>query len=111
MGLFSLQHHGTHRVAFMFAPIATVWLLCLTGIGAYNIFRWNSDIYRALSPIYMFKFLRSTGVEGWVSLGGVVLAITGNSCTCPIWIFVIYLLLERATGTGFACPRCGGDVC
>ncbi|XP_059429911.1 potassium transporter 1 isoform X2 [Corylus avellana] len=77
VGLFSLQHHGTHRVAFMFAPIATAWLLCLTGIGAYNIFRWNSHIYRALSPIYMFKFLRSTSIEGWVSLGGVVLAITG----------------------------------
>lgn len=26
----------------------------------------------------MYKFLRSTGVEGWVSLGGVVLSITGK---------------------------------
>ncbi|XP_050240172.1 potassium transporter 1 isoform X2 [Quercus robur] len=77
MGLFSLQHYGTHKVAFMFAPIVTAWLLCLTGIGVYNIFRWNSHIFHALSPIYMLKFLKSTGIEGWVSLGGVVLAITG----------------------------------
>ncbi|KAK4606047.1 hypothetical protein RGQ29_000359 [Quercus rubra] len=77
VGLFSLQHHGTHKVAFMFAPIVTAWLLCLTGIGVYNIFRWNSHIFHALSPIYMLKFLKSTGIEGWVSLGGVVLAITG----------------------------------
>ncbi|XP_024025480.1 potassium transporter 1 [Morus notabilis] len=77
VGLFSLQHHGTHRVAFMFAPIVTAWLLCISGIGIYNIFHWNPRIFHALSPVYMFKFLRTTGVEGWVSLGGVVLSMTG----------------------------------
>ncbi|KNA06772.1 hypothetical protein SOVF_177930 isoform A, partial [Spinacia oleracea] len=25
--LFSLQHHGTHRVSFMFGPIVLAWLL------------------------------------------------------------------------------------
>ncbi|XP_052181702.1 potassium transporter 1 [Diospyros lotus] len=77
VGLFSLQHHGTHRVAFMFAPVVTAWLLCIGGIGAYNIFKWNPCILHALSPSYMLKFLRSTGTEGWVALGGVVLSITG----------------------------------
>ncbi|CAN6556424.1 unnamed protein product [Malus baccata var. baccata] len=77
VGLFSLQHHGTHRVAFMFAPIVTAWLLCISGIGIYNIFRWNKRIFLALSPVYMLRFLRSTGIEGWVSLAGVVLSITG----------------------------------
>ncbi|XP_057954318.1 potassium transporter 1 isoform X1 [Malania oleifera] len=77
VGLFSLQHHGTHRVAFMFAPIVTAWLLCISGIGIYNIIQWNPQIFQALSPVYMLKFIRSTGTEGWVSLGGVVLAITG----------------------------------
>ncbi|GMG98829.1 hypothetical protein Nepgr_000669 [Nepenthes gracilis] len=77
MGLFSLQHHGTHRVAFMFAPIVTAWLLCISGIGVYNIIHWNPCIFHALSPVYMIKFLRSAGIEGWVSLGGVVLSITG----------------------------------
>ncbi|ERN05324.1 hypothetical protein AMTRI_Chr08g208830 [Amborella trichopoda] len=77
VGLFSLQHHGTHRVAFMFAPIVTAWLLCISGIGIYNIFRWNTSVFHALSPSYMFKFLKATGKEGWVSLGGVILCITG----------------------------------
>ncbi|KAB1225740.1 Potassium transporter 1 [Morella rubra] len=81
VGLFSLQHNGTHRVAFLFAPIVTAWLLCLTGIGVYNIFQWNPHIYRALSPTYMLKLLKTTSVEGWVSLGGVVLAITGATGT------------------------------
>ncbi|XP_068636820.1 potassium transporter 1-like [Aristolochia californica] len=75
--LFSLQYHGTNKVAFMFAPIITAWLLCISGVGLYNIFRWNPSIVHALSPLYMFKFLKSMGKEGWISLGGVVLCITG----------------------------------
>ncbi|XP_043715594.1 potassium transporter 1 isoform X1 [Telopea speciosissima] len=78
VGLFYLQHHGTRRVAFLFAPIVTAWLLCISGIGIYNIFRWNPKIFHALSPLYMFKFLKSNGIEGWISLGGVVLSITGT---------------------------------
>ncbi|KAL6200365.1 hypothetical protein ACLB2K_030147 [Fragaria x ananassa] len=77
VGLFSLQHHGTHRVAFMFAPIITAWLLCISGIGIYNIVHWNQRVFRALSPVYMLKFLRTTRIDGWVSLAGVVLSITG----------------------------------
>ncbi|KAK8914238.1 Potassium transporter 1 [Platanthera zijinensis] len=78
VALFSLQHHGTHRVGFMFAPIVMAWLLCISGIGAYNIFKWNLGIFHAISPVYMYKLLSSTGGEGWVSLGGVVLCITGT---------------------------------
>ncbi|KAJ0083370.1 hypothetical protein Patl1_31067 [Pistacia atlantica] len=61
----------------MFAPIVTTWLLCIGSIGVYNIFKWNPHIINALSPVYMLKFFRSTGIPGWVSLGGVVLSITG----------------------------------
>lgn len=78
VGLFSLQHCGTHKVAFMFAPIITTWLVSISVIGMYNIIKWNPRIYHALSPVYMLKFLHSTGVEGWISLGGVVLSITGT---------------------------------
>lgn len=81
--LFSLQHHGTHRVGFIFAPIVTAWLLCISGIGVYNIIRWNPSVFHALSPVYMFRFLKSTGFEGWMSLGGVVLCITGITRVIP----------------------------
>ncbi|KAJ9565146.1 hypothetical protein OSB04_001112 [Centaurea solstitialis] len=77
IGLFSIQHHGTHRVAFLFAPIVTAWLLSIAGIGIYNIIQWNPQIFHALSPIYMVKLLKRTRREGWLSLGGVVLSITG----------------------------------
>ena len=79
VGLFSLQHHGTHRVAFMFTPKVAAWLLCISSIGIYNILRWNPHIFHALSPMYMLKFLKSTCTERWISLGGVFLSITGEA--------------------------------
>ncbi|KAF3779890.1 Potassium transporter 6, partial [Nymphaea thermarum] len=78
VGLFALQHYGTHRVAYLFAPIVVTWLLCISLIGVYNIFRWNPHIYQALSPYHMYKFLRKTQRGGWMSLGGILLCITGS---------------------------------
>ncbi|KAH0887196.1 hypothetical protein HID58_063292 [Brassica napus] len=75
--LFALQHFGTHRVGFVFAPIVLTWLLTISGIGLYNIIQWNPHVYKALSPKYMFMFLRKTRVSGWMSLGGILLCITG----------------------------------
>ncbi|KAJ4775828.1 Potassium transporter [Rhynchospora pubera] len=78
VGLFALQHRGTHKVAFLFAPIVILWLLCIAILGVYNTFRWNRQIYRALSPYYIVKFFRLTGKDGWISLGGILLSITGT---------------------------------
>jgi len=77
IGLFALQHFGTHRVGFMFAPIVMAWLFCISAIGIYNIFHWNSQIYRALCPIYALRFMRKNQTGGWMALGGVLLSITG----------------------------------
>ncbi|CAL9230320.1 unnamed protein product [Arabidopsis halleri] len=76
--LFSLQHYGTHRLGFVFAPIVLAWLLCISTIGVYNIFHWNPHVYKALSPYYIYKFLKKTRKHGWMSLGGILLCITGS---------------------------------
>lgn len=78
VGLFALQHCGTHRVAVMFAPIVIIWLLCIFSIGLYNTIYWNPKIVRAISPYYIIKFFNETGKDGWISLGGVLLSITGT---------------------------------
>ncbi|XP_031505193.1 probable potassium transporter 13 [Nymphaea colorata] len=77
VGLFALQHYGTHRVGFMFAPILIAWLLCIGSVGMYNIFRWNPHIVRALSPYYIWDLFKKPGRDGWRSLGGIVMCITG----------------------------------
>ncbi|OAY46374.1 potassium transporter 2 [Manihot esculenta] len=76
--LFALQHYGTHRVGFFFAPVVLTWLLCISALGLYNIIYWNPHVYKALSPYYMFKFLKKTRKGGWMSLGGILLCITGS---------------------------------
>ncbi|XP_057804668.1 potassium transporter 2 [Salvia miltiorrhiza] len=76
--LFALQHYGTHRIGFFFAPIVLTWLLCISALGLYNIFHWNRHVYQALSPSYMIKFLKKTRKGGWMSLGGILLCITGS---------------------------------
>ncbi|GMP58045.1 hypothetical protein CsSME_00021860 [Camellia sinensis var. sinensis] len=78
IALFALQHYGTHRVGFLFAPVVIMWLLCISAIGVYNIFHWNPHVYQALSPHYMYKFLKKTQRGGWMSLGGILLCITGS---------------------------------
>ncbi|KAH9328377.1 hypothetical protein KI387_000485, partial [Taxus chinensis] len=78
VGLFSLQHFGTQKVAFMFAPIVIAWLFCISLVGIYNIVHWNPSILRAFSPYYVYEFFRRTGKHGWISLGGVLLSITGT---------------------------------
>ncbi|PKU69198.1 Putative potassium transporter 8 [Dendrobium catenatum] len=76
--LFALQHFGTHQVGFLFAPVVLAWLLCISALGIYNIVHWNPHVYQALSPYYMLRFLKKTKKGGWMSLGGILLCITGS---------------------------------
>ncbi|KAK4838767.1 hypothetical protein QYF36_016280 [Acer negundo] len=78
VGLFALQHYGTHRVGFLFAPLLIAWLLCISGVGIYNILYWNPQVVHALSPYYIYNFFKRAGRDGWSSLGGIVLSITGT---------------------------------
>ncbi|CAI0414740.1 unnamed protein product [Linum tenue] len=77
LSLFVLQYQGTHKVAFIFSPVVLLWLLSIAALGVYNIMHWNPRIYEALSPIYIYRFFRLTGIDGWISLGGALLCITG----------------------------------
>ncbi|XVF25337.1 hypothetical protein REPUB_Repub13aG0204700 [Reevesia pubescens] len=77
VGLFTLQHFGTRRVGFLFAPILLAWLFCISVVGVYNIIYWNPRVVRALSPYYVYNFFKKAGKDGWSSLGGIVLCITG----------------------------------
>lgn len=78
VGLFALQHVGTHRLAFAFAPIVLIWLASIFSIGLYNIIHWNPEIVSAISPHYIITFFKETGTDGWISLGGILLSITGT---------------------------------
>lgn len=95
--LFALQHYGTHRVGFCFAPIVMTWLLCISALGLYNIIHWNPQVYKALSPYYMVKFLKKTRKGGWMSLGGILLCITGNMSPYALY-FCIRVVISSVFG-------------
>ncbi|KAI3854143.1 hypothetical protein MKX03_022156 [Papaver bracteatum] len=75
VGLFSMQHHGTDRVAWLFAPIVLLWFLLIGGTGAFNIWKNDSSVLRAFSPIYIYRYFKR---GGWRTLGGIMLSITGT---------------------------------
>ncbi|KAH1072572.1 hypothetical protein J1N35_024900 [Gossypium stocksii] len=78
VGLFSLQHYGTDKVSWLFAPVVLVWFLVIGGIGIYNIWKYDSSVLKAFSPVYIYRYFRRGGKDGWTSLGGIMLSITGT---------------------------------
>ncbi|PON49090.1 Potassium transporter [Parasponia andersonii] len=78
VGLFSMQHYGTDKVGWLFAPIVLLWFLMIGGIGIYNIWKYDSKVLKAFSPVYIYRYFRRNGKDGWTSLGGIMLSITGT---------------------------------
>ncbi|KAG8635697.1 potassium transporter 11 [Manihot esculenta] len=78
VGLFSMQHYGTDRVGWLFAPVVLLWFLLIGGIGIFNIRKYDSSVLKAFSPVYIYRYLRKGGKDRWTSLGGILLSITGT---------------------------------
>uniref|UniRef100_A0A6N2LN24 K+ potassium transporter integral membrane domain-containing protein n=1 Tax=Salix viminalis TaxID=40686 RepID=A0A6N2LN24_SALVM len=78
VGLFILQYYGTHKIGFLFAPIVTIWLLFISGVGMYNVFHWDPKIFSAISPVYMYRFVRKINKASWKSLNSILLCVAGS---------------------------------
>ncbi|KAL5577434.1 hypothetical protein UlMin_019133 [Ulmus minor] len=78
VGLFSMQHYGTDKVGWLFAPIVLLWFLFIGGIGLFNIWKYDSSVLKAFNPVYIYRYFKRNGKDGWTSLGGIMLSITGT---------------------------------
>ncbi|XP_030543311.1 potassium transporter 5-like [Rhodamnia argentea] len=78
VGLFTVQRFGTDKVGYTFAPIICVWFAFIGTIGLYNFVKYDPGVVRAINPVYIVDYFRRNKKEGWISLGGIVLAITGT---------------------------------
>nr|XP_043618176.1 potassium transporter 10-like [Erigeron canadensis] len=76
--LFCLQHHGPDKVGWLFAPIVLLWFILIAGIGVFNILEHDTTVLRAFSPLHILWYFRRRGKDGWTSLGGIFLSITGT---------------------------------
>ncbi|HNS45213.1 MAG TPA: KUP/HAK/KT family potassium transporter, partial [Alphaproteobacteria bacterium] len=76
MFLFSFQKLGTGNVGMLFGPIMCVWFLVLTILGVMNIID-NPYVLKAINPYYAFEFFKEDKLYAFLTLGSVVLAMTG----------------------------------
>jgi KUP system potassium uptake protein len=74
--LFTVQRFGTGRVGTAFGPIMCVWFVTIGGLGLWEIAK-EPRILAALNPLHGVWFFADNGRIGFLTLGAVVLAVTG----------------------------------
>ncbi len=75
-GLFLIQRHGTAALASWFGPIMLAWLAVIAALGVTNIVR-APGVLAAVSPHFALGFLVADPARAFLTLGTVVLAVTG----------------------------------
>ncbi len=76
IALFAIQSRGTGRIGRLFGPVMVLWFAAIGVAGAAEIAR-NPGVLLAFSPHYGVRFCLRHGWIAFVSLGAVVLAVTG----------------------------------
>lgn len=77
VALFAIQKHGTARVGMFFGPVMAFYFIVLAVLGAAQVVK-EPAILGALNPLHAWRFFTYTPVAGFISLGAVVLAVTGT---------------------------------
>jgi KUP system potassium uptake protein len=75
--LLLVQRRGTGQVGRLFGPIMAVWFCVLAVCGIPEIVR-NPAILQALSPVWALRYFAADPIRAFLSLGGVVLVVTGT---------------------------------
>jgi KUP system potassium uptake protein len=76
IGLFMVQRFGTGAVGWLFGPVISIWFLVIAVLGAHEV-AMHPGVLKALSPTYGARFMIDHGIDAFLTLGGVVLCVTG----------------------------------
>lgn len=76
VALFVLQSRGTAGIGAIFGPLTLVWFIVLFTLGMYQFLRFPSVI-AAMNPLHGVRFFAANGWHSFITVGLVVLAITG----------------------------------
>ena len=76
IGLFAIQRRGTDKIGKLFGPVMVLWFMVLAVLGAIAIAR-APQILRAADPRYGLALFATEPWTAFVSLGSIVLAVTG----------------------------------
>src|ERR1700744_36144 len=101
VGVFSIQRFGTHKIGRVFGPVMLFWFVVIAVAGLGRIVA-HPEIIKALSPSYGVEFFGRHFGTAFISLGAIVLTITGAEALYadmghfgrpPIsrgWFFVVF---------------------
>jgi KUP system potassium uptake protein len=76
IGLFAMQSRGTAKIGRIFGPFMLAWFAVLAVLGAMSLVQ-TPQILLALNPWYAIALFVHAPWHAFVSLGAVVLAVTG----------------------------------
>jgi KUP system potassium uptake protein len=74
--LFAIQHRGTGLVGRFFGPVMLVWFIAIGVLGAANV-ATRPGVLEAVSPNFAFHLIAADPLRAFLTLGTVVLTITG----------------------------------
>jgi KUP system potassium uptake protein len=76
VALFFIQSQGTARIGRAFGPVMLTWFVTIALLGIWGVAR-HPSVLLAINPVYAISYLHSSGVTGFLVLGGVFLCVTG----------------------------------
>jgi len=76
LGLFAVQRFGTAAVGWLFGPVILIWFAAIGILGGREVLM-HPGVLQGLSPTWGVRFFIDHGVRAFLTLGGVVLAVTG----------------------------------
>ncbi|MCP3942427.1 MAG: potassium transporter Kup, partial [Desulfobacteraceae bacterium] len=74
IGLFMVQHYGTHRIGRIFGPVMLLWFTVIATLGVFSIIR-HPEVLAAINPWHGIDFFIHNGWESTIVLGAVVLCV------------------------------------
>jgi KUP system potassium uptake protein len=76
IALFAIQSRGTGGIGKVFGPVTALWFLTAAALGVPQILA-HPGILTAVDPRWAIRFFADNGLHGYLTLGSVVLVITG----------------------------------
>jgi KUP system potassium uptake protein len=76
LALFILQRYGTGAVGWLFGPVIMIWFATIGVLGGREVIL-HPGVLQGLSPTWGVRFMIDHGGAAFLTLGGVVLAVTG----------------------------------
>lgn len=75
--LFRAQSHGTEKVGGLFGPIMVLWFICIAMLGLKSLLS-TPIVLQATNPLHGVRFFLDNGWRAALTLGAVVLSVTGG---------------------------------